>query len=166
MGITLTADKIVGKTLVAKKRVPVKDLAYDSAKVVRYVEPGKTVGVVFSYLNPTANRSVVYWMFEPPGQKPFYVPHDPNSFDLDKIKKQIEEEEKKKGGGLFPKLPDLKLPELKLPDFAKMGEEAAKKAKSGLTDAALYIGTAALVIITFNQVIKRKNLKNRSGWSK
>jgi len=64
---TVNAGDIIGKTLVAATRVPIYDQANDDAQPAGYISAGQPVGVVYSYLSPdpSKNRSVLWWMFEP-----------------------------------------------------------------------------------------------------
>jgi len=83
------ASDIVGKTLYAKRKVAVKAQPFDDAPVKRVVAPGAPVGVVWSFVNPAAGRSSLYWMFESPSGYE-YAEHDPKSYDLEQLESQFE----------------------------------------------------------------------------
>ncbi len=89
-----TADDIVGLTLFAARQVKMKKLPQNHAPIVGVVEPGAAVGVVYSWLEPTATRTNLHWMFYDPNGTAYYVEHTPGAFDLKSIQQQIE---KKKG---------------------------------------------------------------------
>ena len=80
--------QIVGKTLIAKKSVPLKRIASDSAPTVFTVSPGDTVGVVDSYLMPGNDRSNIYWSFYDDQNKIYYAPHDVGRFDVKELQNQ------------------------------------------------------------------------------
>jgi hypothetical protein len=90
--MTYSVNDIVGKTLVAKKRVPVKASPLDSAPILRYIEAGKPVGVVYSYLEPKTGRSQLYWMFEEDffgDVTYYYIPHSVGAFDKEVLESQF-----------------------------------------------------------------------------
>ena len=80
--------QIIGKTLIAKKSVPLKRIASDSAPTVFTVNPGDTVGVVDSYLMPGNDRSNIYWSFYDDQNKIYYAPHDVGRFDVKELQNQ------------------------------------------------------------------------------
>ncbi len=90
MSATYSADQIVGKNLIANKAVNILRLPNDAAKPVYTVPAGSTVGVVVSYLKPAAdrNRSTLYWMFYDQNNKPYYVKHQIDLFDVKNLKEQ------------------------------------------------------------------------------
>ena len=106
MGTTFSADEVVGKTLIAKKDIPVKTSAFDSAPVSYVVPAGQTVGVVNTWLNPTADRTSIYWVIERSAGPNVYVKHETGAFDVkalvqqgaqtteEKVKEQKEEEQR------------------------------------------------------------------------
>ena len=80
------AKNIVGKTLIAKKKV----FLYSSPTAknpLASINPGQTIGVVYSYLKPDKNRPQLWWMFQN-GVKFVYVPHQEGSFDVKSLKDQ------------------------------------------------------------------------------
>jgi hypothetical protein len=80
------AKDIVGKTLIAKKKV----FLYSSPSAknpLASINPGQTIGVVYSYLAPGKNRPNFWWMFQN-GAKFVYVPHQEGSFDIKSLKDQ------------------------------------------------------------------------------
>ena len=90
MASTYSADEIVGKTLIANKKINLYRLPNDSAKPIFSVDAGSTVGVVFSYLKPssTQNRSSVYWVFNDANGKQFYARHKAGDYDVKALKDQ------------------------------------------------------------------------------
>lgn len=85
-------DQIIGKTLVAKSRVPLYRLPYPDAEGLGYIEPGKYVGLVYSYLEPSpANgRYELWWMFAPAtgSGNYYYAPHRAGLYDVSALKEQ------------------------------------------------------------------------------
>ena len=94
----VTADKIIGKNLYAKKRIDKLNL---SLKKVGEFKAGDNVGIVYSFIQRNGN---VYWLFKPEYGSQYLVKHDSTSFQLTEgvkqaiqtqkaeIEKQIKEE--------------------------------------------------------------------------
>lgn len=101
-----SASDIIGKTLIAKKDTPVFSTPTETGKPLIVIKKGQTIGIVYSYLAPNANRSKLYWMFESQAnKKPYYVAHNIGNFDVKSLydqgvkttkEKQQEEEDKNK----------------------------------------------------------------------
>jgi hypothetical protein len=93
------AADIIDKTLVAKKTTNIVRIANDKAPTVYQVQPGSTIGTVYSYLLPNANRDGLYWQFYDQDNKPYYVKHKIGQFDISTIKSEgaltLEEKEEK-----------------------------------------------------------------------
>ena len=85
---TFNAADIIGKTLVAIKTTDIVRAPKDDAEVVFEVAPGSSIGTVYSYLLPGANRTNLYWQFLDENNKPYYVEHRPGQFDISTIKDQ------------------------------------------------------------------------------
>lgn len=85
--MSYSAQDIVGKTLYAVRRIPVRRLPADDAPIVTYIVPGQPVGVVYSFLEPRAGRSTLYWQFKD-SNGPYYTPHQENFYDLDQLRAQ------------------------------------------------------------------------------
>lgn len=92
---TFSADRIVGANMYAQERVPVKSGAYDDSQVIGYVEPGKMIGVVDSYVvaRPSSGRSRLHWMFRNDSGGIFYVAHDRNLLEVNNVYTPPQEEE-------------------------------------------------------------------------
>lgn len=70
-----TADKIIGKTLYANKKLVKLNGALQP---IGYFNAGDMVGVVYSYIQ---REGIVYWMFKQPYTNNFYyVKHTSDSF--------------------------------------------------------------------------------------
>jgi hypothetical protein len=85
---TFSADQIIGKTLIAKKPVP---LYRSASKIDPFitVPEGKTVGVVYSYVGGTG--SPLFWMFYAKVanvEKAYYAEHIDDAFDIKALKDQ------------------------------------------------------------------------------
>lgn len=87
-----SVDDIIGKTLVAKQRVPLYRLPYPNAELIGYVEPGKYVGLVYSYQNidPANGRYNLWWMFAPAAgtSNYYYAPHVEGYYDIKALAQQ------------------------------------------------------------------------------
>lgn len=82
------AADIVGKSLIAIKTINILRIPADNANVVFKVNPGNSVGTVYSYLLPNNNRDSIYWLFYDENQKAYYAKHKPGIFDISTIKNQ------------------------------------------------------------------------------
>jgi hypothetical protein len=84
----ITADKIIGKTLFAKK-----DLTRLNSSLVKIgtIVAGSPVGQVYSYIQ---RGGKVYWQFIDFNNKPYFVLHTPDSFKFSGDVKQAIEEKK------------------------------------------------------------------------
>jgi hypothetical protein len=85
----ITADKIIGKTLFAKKDL----IRLNSAlKKIGTIVKGSPVGQVYSYIQ---RGGKVYWQFIDFNNKPYFVVHTPDSFKFSGDVKQAVEQQKK-----------------------------------------------------------------------
>ena len=84
----VTADKIIGKNLYAKKRIDKLNL---SLKKVGEFKAGDNVGIVYSYIQRNGN---VYWLFKPAYGSQYLVKHDSTAFQLTQAVKQAIEKQK------------------------------------------------------------------------
>lgn len=82
------ADQIIGKSLTAKKAVSIYRTPDDSAAPVYTVNPGESVGIVTSYLNPGAGRSVLYWVFRDQTGRYYYTRHAQGRYDIASLQTQ------------------------------------------------------------------------------
>ena len=90
MSQTVSADKIIGKGLIARVRMP----AYDGSlsRIQWQFEPGDPVGTVYSYVQ---DRNKVYWVIwdRVNNKKPFYVEHAQGRFVItDAIRQAIRQQ--------------------------------------------------------------------------
>ena len=85
----ITADKIIGKTLFAKK-----DLTRLNSSLVKIgtITAGSPVGQVYSYIQ---RGGKVYWQFIDFNNKPYFVLHTADSFKFSGDVKQAVEQQKK-----------------------------------------------------------------------
>jgi hypothetical protein len=85
---TVTADKIIGKGLIAKVDIP--KLNSSLIKIGTF-KAGESVGVVYSYIQRGGN---IYWLFQPTNQRPYLVEHKANRFIItDDIKNVIRQQQ-------------------------------------------------------------------------
>lgn len=85
---TFNAADIIGKTLIAKTNVPLKRIPMDDSPVIYNVSKGDVVGVVDTYLLPSADRNVIYWAFRDSNNKVYYAPHQVGRFDVKELQSQ------------------------------------------------------------------------------
>ena len=85
----ITADKIIGKTLFAKK-----DLIRLNSSLVKIgtIVAGSPVGQVYSYIQ---RGGKVYWQFIDFNNKPYFILHTADSFKFSGDVKQAVEQQKK-----------------------------------------------------------------------
>lgn len=78
---TFSAADIVGKNLIAVKPVPLyRNTDFDTP--IYTVEPGLTIGNVYSYLNSNAQRPFVTWMFYDSNGKTYFAKHKEGSMKI------------------------------------------------------------------------------------
>jgi len=82
------ASDIIGKTLYAKTRVPLKRTAWDDEPVTGYAEPGQAVGVVHTWVDPRPGRKNLWWAFVASNGSWYYTEHIGGRYDLDKLRDQ------------------------------------------------------------------------------
>ena len=85
---TFNVDDIVDKTLIAKVKIPIKRYAEDNAPIVYTVNPGSSVGVVYSWLMPNANRVNMWWVFKDSNDKFYYTEHKNNIYSVTALQQQ------------------------------------------------------------------------------
>jgi hypothetical protein len=84
----ITADKIIGKTLFAKKNLTRLN---GSLVKIGTIVAGSPVGQVYSYIQ---NGGKLYWMFYDFANKPYYVLHTSDSFKFTGDLKEASEKQK------------------------------------------------------------------------
>ena len=145
IGEAYDAGYVIGKTLTAKKDIPVYSSPIDSAtnKPMYVVKSGYPVGVVWSYLQPNGtDRTSLWWMFEndPLNKfKYYYAKHDPNGFNLTLLKQQMQRDGIK--------------------DVATQATEALEKdltTEQKIVKYAKYAGGAIIAFLLLKEVIKKK----------
>lgn len=72
----ISADKIIGKTLFAKKNL---DKLNSNLQKIGVFSAGDSVGVVYSYI---VRNGSVYWLFYDRMNKPYYIKHTADSFKM------------------------------------------------------------------------------------
>jgi hypothetical protein len=93
MASTITADKVINKSLFSKGNVNVYKLP--GGLIIRTIPSGSLVGIVYSWVTYNGD---IYWMFNDTYGIPYYVKHDTNLElpDLPAIITQIQDEVIKK----------------------------------------------------------------------
>jgi hypothetical protein len=85
---TFNAGDVIGKTLIAKKNIPLVRQPADDAQVIYNVSPGQSVGNVDTFLLPNENRSSLYWSFKDANGKNYYAKHAVGNFDVKELQQQ------------------------------------------------------------------------------
>jgi hypothetical protein len=80
-----SADQVIGKTLVAQKRINVRTLPETTATVLFITEPGQTVGTVYSYVQRSGK---VWWQIELSDKKSGWCQHNQGWYSLRALKQQ------------------------------------------------------------------------------
>lgn len=145
IGITYDAGQVIGKTLTAKKDIPIYKAPLDRAdnKPMYYVKAGYPVGVVWSWLDPNGtDRTGLWWMFENDPYSKFkyyYAKHDPNGFSKSDLKQQMD------AAGIK--------------DVATQAQEALDAnltTEQKILKYAKYAGGAILAFLLLREVIRKK----------
>lgn len=90
MAIITQIEDLQGKVLIAASRVPVKSGAWDDSPVLYHVEAGQPLGKIWSWLEPTAGRSRLHFMFERSAGDFVYTVYKAGYYDEVNLKDQIE----------------------------------------------------------------------------
>ena len=85
---TFNSKDIIDKTLIAKVKIPVTRYAKDDAPIVYTVNPGQSVGVVYSFLIPKENRTNLWWAFKDSNDKFYYTEHKEGIYDITSLQQQ------------------------------------------------------------------------------
>jgi hypothetical protein len=85
---TFNAGDVIGKTLIAKKNIPLVRQPADDAQVIYNVSPGQSVGNVDTFLLPNENRSSLYWSFKDANGKNYFAKHAVGNFDVKELQQQ------------------------------------------------------------------------------
>lgn len=78
MATTINITQIIGKTLFAAKTVTVHRLPDPNSEIVATVQPGHTVGVVYSWVT---RNGKIWWQFD----NFTYAIHEPDLYSLKKL---------------------------------------------------------------------------------
>lgn len=84
---TYSVQDVIGKTLYAKKTIQLYDQPYDNAQVIREVPAGEIVGIVYSYLEPSEDRTQLYWQFQS-STGFYYATHAVGKYDIENLRDQ------------------------------------------------------------------------------
>lgn len=87
----ISRDKLVGKTLYAKKRIPLYPSAKeDKNRIIAIVEPGKPVGVIYSWVDGEMGKPLFWMFYAKVGnvEKAYYSKHDPDGYNLQALQEQ------------------------------------------------------------------------------
>lgn len=85
---TFNASDVIGKTLIAKKNIPLVRQPADDAQVIYTVSPNQSVGNVDTFLLPNENRSSLYWSFKDANGRNYYAKHAVGNFDVKELQQQ------------------------------------------------------------------------------
>lgn len=85
---TFNAGDVIGKTLIAKKNIPLVRQPADDAQVIYTVSPSQSVGNVDTFLLPNENRSSLFWSFKDANGRNYYAKHAVGNFDVKELQQQ------------------------------------------------------------------------------
>lgn len=88
-----TAADMIGLTIFSRLRVPRFRWNDLNGEVLGYIEPGKRIGVIRSWINRKPGSDVWFWEFEDRSRgelATFYVPHIPELLDMPKLREDLE----------------------------------------------------------------------------
>ena len=85
---TFNAGDVIGKTLIAKRNIPLVRQPADDAQVIYTVSPGQSVGNVDTFLLPNENRSSLYWSFKDANGKNYFAKHAVGNYDVKELQQQ------------------------------------------------------------------------------
>lgn len=105
----ISLDQFVDKTLVAKKPVKIYNVPENisNSKVVTTVQPGLSVGVVYSWVGGVDGKPLYFMFYSNIAKRYYYAKYEPGAFDYDLLRQQgikttaeiiKEKEEEKKPG--------------------------------------------------------------------
>jgi hypothetical protein len=80
------ADQVIGKTLFAKKNVPIKRYPSEASPVVYTAKPGEVVGIVYSWVK--GDGASIWWQFQDQNGKFYYAEQVVGRFSLDALQQQ------------------------------------------------------------------------------
>lgn len=149
------ASDIVGKSLIAKKRVDIYDTVNAGRKRIAFVRPGDSVGTVYSWIQ---RPDGLWWMFES-GKNFYYAKHAVGLFNVSNLKQQglltLEEKNEKE------RLEDLNF--LQKMNYNLKNFSSSLVPKINWTKIALITGGAlGLYLFTKSEISKAK----RGQWAK
>lgn len=80
-----SADQIIGKTLIAKKKVPLTRSPKATAPIIWTAQPDESVGVVYSWV---MEGTTLWWLFYDKYNVPYYAMHKPGIFSVTALQQQ------------------------------------------------------------------------------
>lgn len=155
---------LLDKTIMADRKVYIYDNPTAGAKPIAYVEAGRPVGVLWSWLNinPAMGRDRIWLIFYPPNSfsQYYYAPYNDGDFDwsyvqqqgvLTVIQEQQQEAEKEKeeNKSIFEKIADW---------FGSgiSGNIVQPVVKAGLTIGVVYVAAVFILPKVLDTFDKRK----------
>jgi len=155
MSNTFSAADIVGKSLIALKRVDIYDTVHAHRKRIAFIRPGDSVGVVYSWLS---RPDGLWWMFQS-GTGYYYAKHAAGLFDVSNLKTQgVLTMEQKKEQEYYEDLNYLQKMGYKMSQFSKSLVPDINWTKIGLIAG----GALGLYIFAKSEISKAK----RGQWAK
>jgi hypothetical protein len=82
-------DQFAGKTLYAKKNVPIITDPFGAKKEIAIAQAGNPIGVIFSYIRKGPSEPLYFMFYTPaPQNKAYYVEYKDGLFNLELLKEQ------------------------------------------------------------------------------
>jgi hypothetical protein len=140
-----TADQLVGRTIYAKKRVPLLRWPQDDSPVLRYVEPGQRIGVIRGWSDKRPAQK--FWYFEFDDNKTgraqhsvFFVPYEPSILDLPRLGTEYQDQreaERRRNLEWWERLAE---------DGAEVVTNTASAAGAGILTGAVLLGGLYILV--------------------
>jgi hypothetical protein len=88
MSKTFNIKNLIGKPLTAKVATKLYRTPSDNAKHFASVAAGQPLGILFSWINPSANSNSLWFMFNDSKNKPYYVKYTKTLLNPNDLKRQ------------------------------------------------------------------------------
>lgn len=84
----INIEQVIGKSLFAKRVINIRSHPSESATIIKKVNPGEFVGVLYSWLNPKQGRPDMWFMFYDENNKPYYTVSGEGLYDIRTLREQ------------------------------------------------------------------------------
>jgi hypothetical protein len=88
MSKTFNIKNLIGKPLTAKVATKLYRSPSDNAKHYASVAAGQSLGILFSWINPSSTSNSLWFMFYDSNNKPYYVKYGKSVLNVNDLKRQ------------------------------------------------------------------------------